>query len=338
MHTIEAIHAGGPEVLFPADRPRPTAAPGQLLVRVAYAGVNFIDTYRRAGLYPMAFPHIPGTEGAGVVESVGDGVDGFSTGDRVAWVDGGSSYAEYAVISADRAIRVPAEITLREAAAAALQGLTAHYLVTSTFPVGPGDDVLIHAGAGGVGLLATQMARLLGARTIITTTSTPKKAELSRQAGATNTLIYSEFEDIATDLPAAVRALTSGAGVQVVFDGVGLTTFDGSLASLATRGMMVLFGASSGPVPPFDLQRLNAGGSLYITRPSLWHYIETPAELARRACEVFTWIESGDLEIRIGDEFSLSRARQAHEALESRKTTGKVLLAVAPHLDGTYPS
>lgn len=263
---------------------------------------------------------------------VGAEVSDITVGDRVAWVDGGASYAEFAVVPAARAIPVPADVELREAAAVALQGLTAHYLATSTFPISEGDHILVHAGAGGVGLLLTQIARLHGAATIITTTSTAEKARLSRDAGATNTLNYAEFTDIATDLPAAVKALTGGVGVQVVYDGVGRTTFDGSLASLATRGMMVLFGASSGPVPPFDLQRLNHGGSLYVTRPSLWHYVSTRSELLRRADELFGWIASGDVTVRVGQEFSLDEARVAHETLESRASTGKILLKVGGDL------
>ncbi|SNT03865.1 NADPH2:quinone reductase [Micrococcales bacterium KH10] len=330
MEAIVAARAGGPEELVLTETDRPLLADGEVLVRVAYAGVNFIDVYRRTGQYPVDFPNVPGSEGSGVVCEVDDAVTSVQVGDRVAWVDGTSSYAAYVSVAADRLIRVPDAIDLDVAAAAALQGLTAHYLATSTFPIELSDDVLIHAGAGGVGLLLTQMARLRGAERIITTTSTPSKAELSRQAGATNTLNYTEFTDIADELPRAVKALTGGNGVQVVYDGVGRTTFDASLASLTSRGMLVLFGASSGPVPPFELQRLNSGGSLYVTRPSLWHYVETRDELTRRSGELFDWIARGDVTVHIGREFPLAEAAAAHRFLESRQSTGKVLLAVDP--------
>ncbi|GAA2234308.1 quinone oxidoreductase [Rarobacter faecitabidus] len=332
MRAMQVARTGGPEALVPVDAPTPAAGPGEVLVRVAYAGVNFIDVYRRTGLYQVELPAIAGVEGAGIIEAVGAGVDEVQVGDRVAWVDAAGSYAQFAVLRAERAIPVPAGISLRAAAAVALQGLTAHFLATSTFPLAAGDDVLIHAGAGGVGLLLTQMADLHGAR-VITTTSTQEKAELSRQAGASNTLNYTAFDDLATELPRAVKALTGGRGVTVVYDGVGRATFDGSLASLRPRGMLVAFGAASGPIEPFDIQRLNAGGSLYLTRPSLWHYVASRDELLRRSRELFAWIKGGDVTVRIGAQFALDEAPAAHELLESRGSTGKIVLAVNPSVE-----
>lgn len=325
MHAIRARAAGGPEVLEHVELPDPEPGPGQLLVRVAAAGVNFIDTYRRSGAYRMPYPHVVGVEGAGVVEAVGADVEGFTAGDRVAWAQARGSYAELVLVPADDAVAVPEELDLTTAAALPLQGMTAHYLVTSTFEVGPGHDVLLHAGAGGVGLLTTQLATARGGR-VVTTVSTPEKAELSRAAGAAHTLDYTRMADLTADLPAAVRELTGGAGVHVVYDGVGRTTFDGSLASLRPRGTLVLFGAASGPVPPVDPQRLNAGGSLFLTRPTLGHYTLTREELEWRSGEVLEAAASGGLDVRIGATFPLADAAEAHRALEGRSTTGKVLL------------
>ncbi len=324
MRAIQAGRAGGPDVLEPADLPEPSPGPGEVLVRTAAAGVNFIDTYRRGGVYPMPFPHIPGSEGAGVVTTVGDGVTDLTVGDRVAWADSPDSYAEFVRVKAARAIPVPEGVSLDVAAALPLQGLTAHYLATSTYPVQAGDTILVHAGAGGVGLLLTQLATARGAR-VITTVSTAEKERLSRAAGAAEVIRYDLLKDLTAELPGRVRELAGG-GLPVVYDGVGRSTFDASLACLRPRGLMVLFGASSGPVPPFDLQRLNAGGSLYVTRPTLGHYISTTEELRGRAGELFAAVLAGTLQVRIGARFPLAEARGAHEALEGRATTGKVIL------------
>jgi NADPH2:quinone reductase len=325
MHAVVARQAGGPDVLSYTELPEPTPGPGQLLIRVAAAGVNFIDTYRRGGLYPMQYPHVVGVEGAGIVEALGEEVTGFTVGDRVAWHDGPGSYAELAAVNAAGVVHVPSGLDLTIAAALPLQGITAHYLVRSTFEVGLGHDVLLHAGAGGVGLLATQLAVARGGR-VVTTVSTPEKAALSSAAGAAHTINYAELADITAELPTLVRKLTDGAGVHVVYDGVGRTTFEASLASLRPRGTLVLFGAASGPVPPFDPQRLNKAGSLFLTRPTSAHYTLTRGELEWRTSEVFESAGSGDLDVRVGATFSLSDAAAAHEALEARATTGKVLL------------
>jgi NADPH:quinone reductase len=325
MRAVVAREAGGPEVLQHTERPDPTPGPGELLVRVAAAGVNFIDTYRRGGVYPTEYPHVPGVEGAGVVEAVGDGVEDFAAGDEVSWHDAPGSYAELALVPASGAVRVPAGLDLETAAALPMQGMTAHYLVTSTFAVEPGHDVLLTAGAGGVGLLATQLAVARGGR-VITTVSNPEKAALSHAAGATHTVDYAAMADVSTELPAVVRSLTDGAGVHVVYDGVGRATFEASLASLRRRGMLVLFGGASGQVPPFNPQRLNAGGSLFLTRPTLGHYVATRGELEWRAAEVLGAAASGDLDVRVGARFPLAEAAEAHRALEGRATTGKVLL------------
>lgn len=327
MRVIEATAPGGPGVLRLADRPDPDPGPGQLLVKVAAAGINFVDTYKRAGgaAYPMTFPHVVGAEGAGTVLATGAGVGAFAVGDRVAWADAAGSYAELVLVDADRALAVPAGVSDLVAAALPLQGLTAHYLVTSTFPVTAGQDVLVHAGAGGVGLLLTQLAVARGAR-VITTVSSPAKEDCSRAAGASDVIRYTELADLTAELPQIVRGLTAGAGVHTVFDGVGLTTFDASLASLRPRGGLALFGASSGAVPPVDPQRLNRAGSVYLTRPTLAHFIATRAELSWRSEELFAAAAAGALEVRVGATFALADAAQAHGALEGRATTGKVLL------------
>ena len=326
MRAIQAVRAGGPEVLELVDLPDPIPAAGEVLVKSAAAGINFIDTYRRGGMYPMPFPHIPGSEGAGVVTAVGDGTTDLAVGDRVAWADSPESYAQFVRVKADRALLVPAGVELDVAAGLPLQGLTAHYLVTSTYPVQPDDQILVHAGAGGVGLLLTQLATARGAR-VITTVSTAEKEQLSRAAGAAEVIRYDLLGDLTAELPGLVREL-SGGGVPVVYDGVGRSTFDASLACLRPRGVMVLFGASSGPVPPFDIQRLNSGGSLYLTRPTLGHHIATRAELRTRADELFAAVLNGTLGVRIGKRFSLAGAAAAHEALEGRATTGKVILEI----------
>lgn len=324
MRAIQAVRAGGSDVLKLIDLPDPAPSAGEVLVRSAAAGVNFIDTYRRGGVYPMPFPHIPGDEGAGVVAALGDGVTDLAVGDTVAWADAPGSYAELVRVKASRALRVPEGVPLDVAAALPLQGLTAHYLVTSTYAVQQGDWILVHAGAGGVGLLLTQLATARGAR-VITTVSTPEKEALSRAAGAAEVIRYDLIKDLTAELPGLVRGLAGG-GLPVVYDGVGRSTFDASLASLRRRGVMVLFGASSGPVPPFDIQRLNSGGSLFLTRPTLGHHIATTEELRGRADELFAAVLDGTLDVRIGNRFPLAEAAGAHEALEGRATTGKVIL------------
>lgn len=327
MRAIQATTAGGPDVLELVELPDPVPGPGEVLVRVAAAGVNFIDTYRRGGVYPMPFPHVVGSEGAGVVERIGDDASDVEVGDHVAWSDAPGSYAELVVVPAARTLPVPADVPLDVAAALPLQGMTAHYLACSTYPVQPGDVALVHAGAGGVGLLLTQLVVARGGR-VVSTVSTPEKAELSRAAGAECVIRYDELDDLATQLPALVREATGGDGVSVVYDGVGRSTFDASLASLRRRGMLVLFGGASGQVPPFDLQRLNSGGSLYVTRPTLADYVATREELVDRADDLFRRVEDRTLDVRIGARFPLAEAAAAHRALEGRETTGKVLLEV----------
>jgi NADPH2:quinone reductase len=290
-------------------------------VRVRAAGVNFIDVYFRTGLYPRPLPFVSGLEGAGVVESLGTGVATLAVGDRVAWASAPGSYAEAVVAPADRLVRVPAGIADDVAAAAMLQGMTAHYLCRSTFPVKKGDTALVHAAAGGVGLLLVQMLHALGA-TVIATCSTPDKEKLAREAGADHVIRYTE-----ADFTSIARRHTGGRGVDVVYDAVGRTTFEGSLRTLRPRGMLVLYGQSSGPVPPFELRQLNDLGSLFITRPSLAHYTQDRAELELRAGEVLGAIGAGRLAVRIGARFPLADAAGAHRALEGRATTGKVVLS-----------
>jgi NADPH2:quinone reductase len=321
VRAIQISSAGGPDVLTPVELPDPQAGPGTLLVEVAAAGVNYIDTYQREGIYPMALPYVPGLEGAGRVRAVGPDVTGFAVGDRVAWSEQLGSYAEQVAVPAAKAVAVPDALPDDVAAAALLQGMTAHALATDTHPVQPGEDVLVHAAAGGLGLLLTQLATARGAR-VIGTVSTPEKEELARAAGAADVIRYTEVDDVA----AAVRALTGGAGVHVAYDSVGATTFDASLASLRTRGLLVLCGASSGPVPPLDPQRLNAAGSVYLTRPKLFDYIATPEALSARAAAVYAAVAGGALDVRIGQRYALADARRAHEDLQARRTTGKLLL------------
>lgn len=325
MNAIVISRTGGPEVLeyVTTHAPALEPGPGQLLVKVAAVGVNFVDTYHRTGAYKRQLPFTPGGEFAGTVAAVGEGVTGFAPGDLVASVDSVSgSYADFTLVNADRVVRVPGEIALETAAAALLQGLTAHYLTASTWPIQQGDTALVHAAAGGMGLLLTQLVKSRGGR-VIGTTSTAEKEALAREAGADEVIRYTEVDDLA----AAVRALTgNGRGVDVVYDGVGKTTFDASLASLRTRGLLVLYGAASGPVPAVDPQRLQAGGSLFLTRPTLGHYIAAPDEFAWRTGEVLAAVASGTLKINIGARYPLAEAAAAHQALESRATTGKVLL------------
>ncbi len=318
MHKILARQAGGPEVLELTETERPVPGPGQLLVKVTAAGVNFIDTYQRSGAYKVQYPFTPGAEAAGVVEEIGDGVSGFSVGDRVATAEGTGCYAGYVLVDEAKALPVPHGVDDFTAAALPLQGLTAHYLINSTFRVEPGQTALVHAGAGGVGLLITQLLKAKGTR-VITTVSTPEKEELAREAGADHVLGYDGFSP-------RVRELTDGTGADVVYDGVGKDTFDGSLAALRIRGTMVLFGAASGPVPPFDPQRLNAGGSLHLTRPTLAHYLQNAQERRWRSAEIFAAAADGTLKVRIGARYSLAEAATAHDDLEQRRTTGKVLL------------
>jgi NADPH2:quinone reductase len=318
MRAIAVSELGGPEVLVACEQPDPLAGPGQVVVEVAAAGINFIDIYHRSGVYRQEVPYVPGSEGAGTVRAVGEGVTGFAAGDRVAWCAAPGSYAERVVVDAAHAVPVPEGIDLKVAAAVMLQGLTAHYLCHSTFGVQPGQVAVVHAAAGGVGLLLTQMVKSLGG-TVIATTSGTAKSLLAQQAGADYVTSYEEF-------PQVTRVVTDGRGADVVFDGVGKATFDASLAALKPRGMMVLFGGSSGQVPPFDLQRLNSGGSLFVTRPTLVHYIADRAELLWRAGDVFGAIAKGDLNVRIGAEYPLPDAPRAHEDLVGRRTTGKVIL------------
>ena len=320
MIAIQIQQTGGPEVLKLADLPIPEPGPGQVLIRVEAIGVNFIEIYFRKGVYKAALPLVPGSEAAGTVEELGPGVIGFKAGDAVASVSVLGSYAEYALVSAASLIKVPASLTMEQAAAAMLQGMTAHYLAYSTHPLKAGETALIHAGAGGVGLLLTQMAKRIGARAI-TTVSTEEKAELSREAGASDVILYTQKE-----FEPEVKRLTGGKGVDVVYDSVGKTTFEGSLNCLRPRGLLALFGASSGPVPPFDLIQLSGKGSLYVTRPTLWHYIGNRAELEWRAGDVLGWAASGELQLRTEYVYPLADAAQAQIDLEARRTTGKILL------------
>ena len=313
---------GGPEVLELARVEPRTPGAGELLVDVRAAGVNFIDTYQRRGIYPVDLPFTLGKEGAGVVAEVGEGVTGFAVGDHVAWAEAPGSYAQRVVVSAAMAFRVPDGVADETAAAAMLQGLTAHYLVTSTYAVKPGDTVLVHAAAGGVGLLLTQVAKARGGK-VIGTVSTAEKEALAREAGADEVIRYTE-----TDFAEEVERITGGTGVAAVYDGVGKDTFDRSMACLAPRGTLALFGASSGPVPPVDPQRLNAGGSLFLTRPTLAHHLATPEEFRWRCDELFAAITADRVDVRIGGRYPLADARRAHEDLEGRRTTGKLLLTV----------
>jgi NADPH2:quinone reductase len=319
-NAIVVHETGGPEVLrYEAHDPGEPGS-GQVRARVVASGVNFIDVYFRTGLYPRPLPFVSGLEGAGVVERVGEGVERFRPGDRVAWASAPGSYADVVVAAQDVLVAVPDGVDADVAAAAMLQGMTAHYLVHGTRTTKPGDTALVHAAAGGVGLLLVQTLRAAGAR-VLATCSTDEKAALAREAGAEDVVRYTH-EDFTT----AARRFTDGRGVDVVYDAVGKTTFDGSLAALRPRGLLVSFGQASGPVPPFELRRLNDMGSLFVTRPSLFHYTATRAELEERAGAVLGAIASGRLHVRIGARFPLTKAAEAHRALEGRETTGKVLL------------
>lgn len=320
MKAIQIRATGGPEALELVELPIPQPAPGQVLVRIEAIGVNFIEVYFRRGQYKATLPLTPGSEAAGVVEALGAGVSGLAVGDPVATVGIMGSYAEYALAPAAQLVKVPDGLTPEKAAAAMLQGMTAHYLAYSTCPLKAGETALIHAGAGGVGLLLTQIASRIGAR-VITTVSTEEKAELSREAGASDVILYTE-----KDFVSEVKQLTGGRGVDVVYDSVGKTTFEGSLNCLRPRGMLALFGGSSGAVPLFDPIQLSTKGSLFLTRPTLAHYIATHEELEWRAGEVLKWAADGELKLRTEHVYALEDAAKAHADLEDRKTTGKILL------------
>ncbi|HEV2523148.1 MAG TPA: quinone oxidoreductase [Candidatus Acidoferrales bacterium] len=320
MKAIQVPRAGSVEVLAYVDVPAPKPKPNECIVKIAAAGVNYIDVYFREGRYPATPPFILGMEASGVVSEVGSDVKEFKPGDRVAYTGITGAYAEYAAVPADRLVRIPSGISDQQAAAAMLQGMTAHYLVYDTYHLKQGDIALIHAAAGGVGLLLVQLSKNIGAR-VIATVSTEEKAKLAREAGADDVIYYTK-----QDFEVETKRLTGGKGVHVVYDGVGKTTFDQDLNVLQARGYLVLFGASSGPVPPFDLGKLAQKGSLFITRPTLVHHIATHEELQRRASDVFNMIAASKLKLRIEHVYPLREAQQAHRDLEGRKTTGKLLL------------
>jgi NADPH2:quinone reductase len=322
MKAIQVREHGGPEVLVYGDVPDPTPGPGQAVVQIEASGLNFIDVYHRTGFYklPAPPPFIPGQEAAGTVIAVGEGVHDVAPGDRVAYCGIIGAYAEKAAVPAARLVKVPEGVSTRQAAAVMLQGMTAHYLATSTCPLEPGDACVVHAAAGGVGLLLCQIAKLRGAR-VFATVSTDEKAALARQAGADEVILYTR-----QDFAAEVKRLTGDRGVRVVYDSVGKTTFNQGLTCLAPRGLMALFGQSSGPVPPLDPGILAAHGSLFLTRPTLGHYIADRGDLTARAHDLFTWLAAGTLTVRIGADYPLRDAAAAHRALEGRQTTGKVLL------------
>ncbi|MGH7388575.1 MAG: quinone oxidoreductase family protein [Candidatus Rokuibacteriota bacterium] len=320
MKAVRVHTPGGPEVLRYEDVPQPTPKPGEAIVKLDAAGLNYIDVYFRSGQYKAEVPFTPGMEGGGTVAAVGAGVTDVKAGDKVAYTGVAGAYAEFAAVPAARLVALPSGVTTKQGAAAMLQGLTAHYLACSTYPLKSGDTCLVHAAAGGVGLLLVQMAKMRGAR-VIGTVSTPEKAKLAREAGADETILYTQ-----QDFEAEVKRITGGKGVQVVYDGVGKTTWDQSLNSLAPRGAMALYGAASGSIGQIDPQILNAKGSLFLTRPSLNHHIATREELLQRSGDVLGWIRDGKLRMRMEFEFPLKDAAEAHRALEGRKTTGKVLL------------
>jgi len=320
MKAMRFHQHGGPEVLVYEDAPTPEAGPGEAIVRIEAIGLNYIDTYHRDGLYPVELPCIPGMEAAGTIARIGDGVEGVNVGDRVAYAGALGAYAEEAAVAVDRLVPLPDDISCEVGAAAMLQGMTAHYLAHGSYALGKDDTALIHAGAGGVGLLLIQMAKRLGAR-VLTTVSTEEKEQLARAAGADEVIRYTE-RDFVED----VMTLTDGRGVDVVYDSVGKTTFDKSLDVLRPLGYLVLFGQSSGPVEPVDPGILNLKGSLFLTRPTMAHYIPTREALLQRAGDVLGWIGSGELDLRIGDRFALADAADAHRALQGRKTTGKVVI------------
>ncbi len=320
MKAIQVTKVGGPEVLTPTDLPTPSPKPNEAVVQIKATGVNFIDVYFREGRYPAPLPFVDGQEAAGVVTEIGSEVTNVQPGDRVAYTSSLGSYAEYAAVPATRLVKIPAELDFEQAAAAMLQGMTAHYLLYSTYPLKQGETALIHAAAGGVGLLLVQMAKKIGAR-VIGTAGTNEKAQLARDAGADECIVYSE-----ADFETETQRLTDGKGVHVIYDGVGKETFDKDLNVLRPRGYLVLFGGSSGAVPPFDLIKLSQKGSLFITRPTLAHYTITREELEWRANDVLQSIVRGELKLRIHKVYPLAEAAQAHRDLEGRKTTGKLLL------------
>jgi len=320
MKAVQVQKIGGPEALTLADLPVPKPKPNEAVVKIAAIGVNFIDVYFREGRYPAPLPFVDGQEAAGTVSEVGSEVKSLKAGDRVAYTGVLGSYAEYAAVPADRLVRVPDKVTDQQAAAAMLQGMTTHYLVKSTYPLKKGETALVHAAAGGIGLLLLQMGREIGAR-LIGTVGSEEKAKLAREAGADEVILYTK-----DDFEEETRRLTDGKGVHVVYDGVGKTTFEKGLNLLRPRGYMVLFGGASGPVPPFDLIKLSQKGSLFLTRPSLMHYIATREELEQRSNDVFQMILAGKLKLRISHVYKLEEAQQAHRDLEARKTTGKILL------------
>jgi NADPH2:quinone reductase len=322
MHAIEVAETGGPEVLSYVEKSQPCPGPGEVLIKAEAIGVNFVDTYFRSGLYPREVPFVPGAEVCGTVTAVGDGVTALPVGQRVATADAVGAYAEYCVAPAEVVAPVLDGVSSEVAAAAILKGMTAHFLIKSVYPVQRGDTVLLHAGAGGVGLILTQWASSLGAR-VITTASTAQKAELSRKAGAVRVLDYPNDPQ---EFGAKIRELTDGSGVIAVYDGVGKSTFDASLASLAIRGTLALFGAASGPVPPFDPQRLNAAGSVYLSRPSRIHFIRTRHEFSWRTGELFSLIADGTIKVTVSDRYPLKNAAQAHRDLQGRRTVGSVVL------------
>jgi NADPH2:quinone reductase len=320
MKAIQVQKTGGPEVLTLVDLPIPTPKPNEAIVKVAASGVNFIDVYFREGRYPAQLPFVDGQEGAGTVTEVGAEVKSLKPGDHVAYSNVLGSYAEYAAVPADKLVKVPAGLDDQQAAAAMLQGMTAHYLVYSTYPLKKGETTLIHAAAGGVGLLLVQMAKNIGAR-VIGTAGSEEKARLAKDAGADEMIVYTK-----QDFEAETKRLTGGKGVDVIYDGVGKSTFDQDLNLLRPRGYLVLFGGASGAVPPFDPIKLSQKGSLFLTRPSLMHYVATREELEKRAGDVLGWIAAGKLNLRIEHKYKLADAQQAHRDLEGRKTTGKLLL------------
>ncbi len=322
MKAIQITTVGGPEVLTVRELPDPTPGAGEVLIRTHASGVNFIDVYYREGKYKAPLPLIPGAEGSGVIEALGEGVTEFAVGEPVAWYGPLGSYAELVVVNSSIVVRVPEGVSLDKAAAVMMQGVTAHYLAHSLHELKAGETILIHAAAGGVGALLTQMAASLGVR-VIATVSTEQKAEVARAAGASEVILYTE-----SDFEAETKRLTNGKGVDVVYDGVGKTTFEQSLRCLRTRGLLALYGASSGPVPAFDLARLASMGSLFVTRPISLDYVKTREELTGRIDDLFRWILENKLNVRIDRSYSLEDAGQAHIDLESRKTIGKLLLAL----------
>jgi NADPH2:quinone reductase len=327
MKAIRVHTTGSPEQLVYEEVPVPSPGPGQARIKTEAIGLNFIDVYFRTGLYKAPLPFIPGNEAAGIVDAVGEDVTSVKPGDRVAYAGTMGAYAPYSIVLASQLVSLPDEIDFQTAAAVMLQGMTAHYLTFSTFPLRNGETVLLHAAAGGVGLLLTQMAKKIGAR-VIGTVSTQEKAELARSAGADHVILYNQ-----RDFEEEVKKITGGAGVDVVYDSVGRTTFDKSLNCLKRRGMMVLFGQSSGAVPPFDPNILNPRGSLYLTRPSMAHYTTTRDELLWRSGDVLRWISEGSLKVRVHRVYPLRDAAEAHRALEARQTSGKVLLIASADAD-----